>query len=64
MNLCGMVTRIPSTFAVAVNPAITDARSSPGTCIGMQIPSWPRSCKVRVRRVGDSAYLMGSPMIG
>ena len=38
-NLCGIVTRIPSTFAVAVSPVITTSRSSAGTCIGMQTPS-------------------------
>ena len=64
MNLCGIVTRIPSTFCEAVRPAMTASRSSAGTCIGTHMPLWPRSAKVRVRRTGDSTYLMGSPMIG
>ena len=64
VNLCGIVTRIPSTFAVAVSAAMTTARSPSGTCIGMHTPAWPRSPKVRVSRTGDSAYLTGSPMIG
>jgi len=38
VNLCGMVTRIPSTFRPAVRPAMTMSRSSAGTCIGTQMP--------------------------
>ena len=37
-SLCGMVTRIPSTFGVAVRPAMTASRASAGTCIGTQMP--------------------------
>ena len=38
VNLCGMVTRIPSTFRAAVRPAMTVSRSSAGTCIGTHMP--------------------------
>jgi hypothetical protein len=37
VNLCGMVTRMPSTFREAVRPAMTASRSSAGTCIGTQV---------------------------
>src|SRR3954451_23054068 len=33
-----MVTRSPSTFGVAVKPAMTTPRSPSGICMGMQIP--------------------------
>jgi hypothetical protein len=52
-NLCGIVTRMPSTFGVAVRPAITTSRSPSGTSIGIQIPLWPRAAKVRVSHKGD-----------
>ena len=38
VNLCGMVTRIPSTFREAVRPAMTASRSSAGTCKGTHMP--------------------------
>jgi hypothetical protein len=63
-NLCGIVTRIPSTFNDAVTPAMTTSSAPSGTCNGTQMPLWPRSAKVRVRLTGDWAYLMGSPTIG
>ena len=38
-NLCGMVTRTPSTFEQTARPASTAARSPSATCIGTHMPS-------------------------
>jgi hypothetical protein len=38
-NLCGIVTRMPSTLEVTAKSAMTAARPPAGTCMGMQTPS-------------------------
>src|ERR1700733_11660454 len=59
-----MVTSTPSTFGVDDRPRITSSRATVGTSMGTHTAFWPRAPKLLVRRTGDSAYRIGSPMIG